>query len=291
MLTAASVARVPNTIKMMNDEKKFGLLAGVGRLPVECAKIAKENGYQIFTVGLLSNVEKDLQEVSFCYEYINVAKFGKIVQFLKKHGITKVMVLGKVTKEILMSGEHALPDIPMMKLLWSLRSKNHKDDTLMLTFVEALAKEGIEVIDQTIFLKKFMPKAGVLTKRKPTDDERKDMSFGFLMAKEIGRLDVGQTVVVKDQAVMALEAIEGTDACIARGGALARGKAVVVKVAKPNQDMRFDVPAIGLATLQRMKEVDAVAIAIEAEKTLIADYDRVISFANENKMTIVSITE
>ena len=135
-----------------------------------------------------------------------------------------------------------------------------------------------------------MPAEGTLTKREPTESERKDMEFGFRMAKELGRLDVGQTVVVKEQAVMALEAIEGTDACIDRGGKLARGGAVVVKVAKPEQDLRFDVPAVGVTTLEHMAAVGAKALAIEAGRTLLVDKEEVIAIAEKNKIAIVAMS-
>ena len=155
--------------------------------------------------------------------------------------------------------------------------------------VEELAKEGIEVCDQTLLIRPLMPEKGTLTKREPTEAELKDMEFGFRMAKEIGRLDVGQTAVVKDLAVMALEAIEGTDACIDRGGKLSRGGAVVVKVAKPEQDLRFDVPAVGVTTIEHMAAVGAKALAIEAGHTLLVDREEVIALAEKNKITIVAM--
>ena len=147
----------------------------------------------------------------------------------------------------------------------------------------------MEVFDQTELIRKLMPGKGVLTKRQPTAEELKDMEFGFQMAKEIGRMDVGQTVVVKDMAVMALEAIEGTDACILRGGKLAGSGAVVAKVAKPAQDSRFDVPSVGLKTLQMMVEVKAKALAIEADATLLAERADVIALAEAHDITIVAL--
>ena len=165
---------------------------------------------------------------------------------------------------------------------------NRKDDTIMLGFVRELNKAGIEVLDQTVLIRLLMPETGCLTKRKPTADEEKDIAFGLRMAKELGRLDVGQTVVVKGLAVMALEAIEGTDACIARGGELARGGAVVVKTAKPKQDQRFDVPAVGLKTVATMVSVGAKVLAIEAGRTLLVDRDEVVALADQNGIAIVA---
>ena len=267
--------------------EKIGLLAGVGHLPVECAQAASKLGYEVYAVALLSEVDKTLKDCVAGYADINVAKVGKIIDFLKENDVDKVTMIGKVTKELLMSGNYALPDFRTVKLLWSL--PDHKDDTIMLTFVEELAKEGIEVCDQTLLIRPLMPEKGTLTKREPTEAELKDMEFGFRMAKEIGRLDVGQTAVVKDLAVMALEAIEGTDACIDRGGKLSRGGAVVVKVAKPEQDLRFDVPAVGVTTIEHMAAVGAKALAIEAGHTLLVDREEVIALAEKNKITIVAM--
>ena len=267
--------------------KKIGLLAGAGRLPVECAIAAKTLGYEVYAVALLADTDSELKEHATDYAEINVAKVGSIFKFLKKNGVTEVTMLGKVTKELLFSGKHALPDLTTIKILASMR--NHKDDTMMLSVVRAIEEEGFTVADQTALLKPLMPKAGVITHLKPTEAQLKDMEFGLKMAKAIGGLDVGQTVVVKDLAVMALEAIEGTDACIERGGKLARGGAVVAKTAKPNQDMRFDVPAVGLKTLEVMASVQAKALVIEAEQTLLVDKEKVVAFAEKNGITIVAM--
>ena len=186
-----------------------------------------------------------------------------------------------------MNGRHELPDWRMVKLLLSL--PDHKDDTLMLKFVAELKKEGIELIDQTLLIRPLMPSPGTLTRRAPSENERRDMEFGFRMAKEIGRLDVGQTAVVKGMAVMALEAIEGTDACIKRGGKLARGGAIVVKVAKPEQDRRFDVPAVGVTTIESMIEAGATALAIEANHTLLVDRAQTVALAEAHDITIVAL--
>jgi DUF1009 family protein len=157
-----------------------------------------------------------------------------------------------------------------------------------LAFVRELAAEGIGVLDQTEFLKSLMPGSGVLSRRSPTAAQQADMEFGFAIAKQMGGLDIGQTVVVKNGAVMAVEAIEGTDACIRRGGALGRGGVTVAKTAKPNQDVRFDVPGIGPDTLQAMIEVGAVALVMEAGKTLLIDRDQVLALADQHGITIVA---
>ena len=267
--------------------EKVGLLAGVGRLPVECARAAKAMGYAVYAVALLPGVDPELETCPEGYTEINIARLGEIIAYLKENGITKVTMLGKVTKELLFNGQHEQMDARMMQLLMSL--KDRKDDTIMLRFVEELAHEGMQAFDQTAMIRMLMPHHGTLTKREPTPAEHKDMEFAFRMAREIGRLDVGQTAVVKNMAVMALEAIEGTDACIERGGALARGGAVVAKVAKPEQDLRFDVPTVGRKTIETMIQVGAAALAIEADKTLLVEKAAVIALAEANDITIVAM--
>ena len=267
--------------------KSIGLLAGVGRLPVEVTKVARGMGMNVYAVGLVDGVAEDLAKAATDYKAINVAQLGSIIDYLKENSVTEVVMIGKVTKELLFSGEHSMPDARMLSLLASL--KDRSDDTMMLAFVGELAKEGIKTFDQTMLVKFLMPQPGVLTKRQPTDAEKEDMEFGFRMAKALGGMDIGQTVVVKNKAVMALEAIEGTDACILRGGKLARGGAVVAKVAKPAQDNRFDVPAIGSKTIESMIKVKACALVIEAGRTLIVDREKALALADEHGITIAAM--
>ncbi len=264
--------------------EKIGLLAGIGRLPVECAVAAKSLGYEVYAVGLVPGVDEELKACTAGYKDISIAQLQSVIDYLKENDIKKVTMLGKVTKEILYSGQHVQPDLRMLSLIFTLPDR--RDDTLMLSFVAELAKDGLEAFDQTALIKPLMPEKGILTKRQPTDAELKDMRFGMEMAREIGRLDIGQTAVVKQLGVMALEAIEGTDACIRRGGELARGGAVVAKVAKPNQDFRFDVPAVGTTTMESMIAVGAKALVIEAGRTLLVDRKKVIELADANDITI-----
>ena len=176
-----------------------------------------------------------------------------------------------------------------VRLLNRLRKMNFKDDTITLAIVDELAKDGISVLDQTKYLKPLMPGPQVFTKKKPTEAQMADVAFGFEAAKAIGAIDLGQTVVVKDQAVMAVEAIEGTDACIKRGGSLARGGAVVVKTAKPGQDTRFDMPAVGLTTLSSMEESGCAVLAIEAWHTLFAEKEAVLQEADKKGIVILAV--
>ena len=266
--------------------ERVGLLAGIGALPVECARSAREQGYEVYVVALLPETDQSLKDYATDYQEISVFKVGKILSYLKKKQVDKVTMIGKVTKELLYAHK-AMPDFKTMQILMSL--PNRKDDTVMQALVEAVESTGATVVDQTALIRPLMPEKGTLTKREPTDDEKRDMEFGFQMAKEIGRLDVGQTVVVKNLAVMALEAIEGTDACIHRGGQLARGGAVVAKVAKPQQDRRFDVPAVGQTTIESMIEAGAKALVIEAGQTLLVEKTQVLQLAEANGITIVAM--
>ncbi len=266
----------------------IGLLAGVGRLPVEFAKAAQAMGTKVIAVGVVPGVDEELAQSAQRYVAIGVGQLRKIIDYMKSNEVTQVTMLGKVTKELMFSGAVEL-DQEMQALLALL--PDHNDDTIMLGFVKRLALEGIGVLDQTALLKPLMPEPGVLTERQPSEAELADMKYGFRMAKAIGGLDIGQTVVVKDAAVLAVEAIEGTDVCIRRGGSLGRGAVTVVKVAKPQQDNRFDIPAIGPATLKAMIEAGAKSLALEARHTLLVDRPTVLKLAAENDITIVAINE
>lgn len=266
--------------------KRIGLLAGVGRLPVEFARAACGMGFHVIAVGVLPEVDSELATVVESYEQINIAKLDRIFKFLKREKLTEVTLLGKVTKELVYAHK-VLPDFRVLKILAAL--KNYSDDTITLALVNELASEGITVMDQTVLLRPLMPDSGVLSKRAPTEAELMDMKFGLAMAKKIGSLDIGQTVVVKNRAVLAVEAIEGTDACIRRGGLLGRGGVTVAKAAKPRQDMRFDVPGIGPDTIDSMVEAGAVALVLEAGRTLVVDREVVLDRANQHGMTIVAL--
>ncbi len=264
-------------------QEKIGLLAGIGFLPVDFARAARGMGFHVTVIALVQDVEPELRECSDAYYEISAGKVDKIIKTLTKEDIKKITMLGKVTKEVLYKGFGL--DFRAVKLLFSLPNRN--DDTIMAAIVEELAQEGISTMDQTEMIKLLMPPAGQLSKRAPTEEEEKDIAYGLFMAKEIGRLDIGQTVVVKNQAVMAAEAIEGTDACIRRGGALAGVGSVVAKTAKPQQDFRFDVPSVGLETRKSMVEVGAPALVMEADRTLLVQKKDALALADEHSITVV----
>ncbi|MCD7975054.1 MAG: UDP-2,3-diacylglucosamine diphosphatase LpxI [Phascolarctobacterium sp.] len=263
----------------------LGLLSGVGHLPAELADAVRQQGYEVVAIGVVPEIDPGLFSAADVYYDINIGKIGKIISTLKKHEVTHVTMIGKVSKEVLYKAGAIVPDLRAIKLLASLPDR--KDDTIMNAIVKELEGEGIEVMDQADLIKPLLPKPGVLTKRAPTPEELADMEFGFEVAKSLGGLDIGQTVVVKNKAVMALEAIEGTDACILRGGFLGCGGVIVAKTAKPNQDKRFDMPGFGANTVKSMVSAGATGIVLEAGSTIIADREKAIKLADENNITIL----
>ena len=267
----------------------LGLLAGIGHLPVDVAQSAKKLGYKVVAIAVVPETDPELPENADVFYTINVGKVGKILRTLKQNDVKNVTMIGKVTKEVLYKTGVVIPDLTTIRVLASLPDR--KDDTIMNAIVKLIEDAGMHVMDQTVLVRPLLPEPGVLTKRKPAEQEWKDMQFGFRMAKELGRLDIGQTVVVKNQAVMALEAIEGTDACILRGGFLGKGGVIVAKTAKPAQDNRFDMPSVGTTTLTSMIHAGATGIVIEAGRTLLVDRKRTLAMADEKGITIVSMSE
>jgi hypothetical protein len=267
----------------------LGLLAGIGHLPVDVAQSAKALGYKVVAIAVVADTDPELPENADVFYTINVGKVGKILQTLKEHGVQNVTMIGKVTKEVLYKNGVVIPDLTTIRVLASLPDRN--DDTIMNAVVKLIEDAGMHVMDQTQLIKPLLPEAGVLTQRQPTEQEWQDMQFGFRMAKELGRLDIGQTVVVKNRAVMALEAIEGTDACILRGGFLGKGGVIVAKTAKPAQDNRFDMPSVGTITLTSMIHAGATGIVIEAGRTLLVDRKRTLAMADEKGIAIVAMNE
>jgi DUF1009 family protein len=263
----------------------LGLIAGMGELPKAIALDARKRGYRVVAVAIEHLADESLEDFVDVIETVNVGKLGKIISTLKKNGVEEAVMAGKVPKALLFSRKNVTPDLRAVKLLFTLKDKT--DDSILLGITRELEKDGIRLLKTTEFAKDLLTPEGVLTERRPTEAESRDIKFGWEIAKELGRLDIGQTVVVKDLAVMALEAIEGTDEAIKRGGRLAGGGAVVVKVSKPKQDMRFDVPAVGLKTLNAMKEAGVLTLAVEAGKSIFMDRERFIKKADDAGISVV----
>ena len=265
---------------------KYGLIAGNGDFPFLVLEGARKAGESLAVVAIKEETDKRIEQAAETHEWVGIGQLGKMIAFLKKAGVSKVVMAGQVKHVQLFSG--AVPDMRMLKMLWNLPRRNTV--ALIGGIAAELEKDGIELIDSTFFLQDHLAPAGVLTKRKPTDIESANIEYGLHIAGELARLDLGQTIVVRAKACVAIEAMEGTDATIARAGQLANGKLTVVKVAKPNQDMRFDVPVIGVPTVLAMAEAGATCLSVTAGKTLIIGRDDMIAAADEHKITIVGST-
>lgn len=266
-------------------EQKQGLIAGDGCLPVKMAQYAKENGFEVVAISLSADNYKELKK--YCAKVYSCApgEVLKIQNVLESEEIKQLTFIGKVHKGLILKR----PKFDAKALEMLKNAKRLNDDQVMLILVSELEKIGITVLDQTIFIKKLMIPAGVLGKHKPTESQMEDVNYGFSLAKEMGKLDVGQSVVIKDKMIMAVEAIEGTDKCIARGAKLARKGASIIKVSKPSQDKRFDIPAVGLRTLQTMKKYKASLLTVEANETIIVDQEQVVKFADKNNIVIMAV--
>jgi DUF1009 family protein len=264
--------------------KKLGLIAGMGELPKALASEARSKGYSVIAIGLEPLADKSLISSVDKIKWISVGKLGKIIEYLKKSDIKEAVMAGKVPKSLLYKSK-ITPDLRAVKLLLTL--KDRSDDSILLAIAKEFKKDGIRLLNTTDFSSHLLTPKGVLTKNVPTEAEWKDIAFGWKIAKHIGGLDIGQTVIVKNKAVMAIEAIEGTDEAIKRGGKLATEGSVVIKVSKPQQDLRFDVPVIGFDTLKAMLKVNARVLAVEAKNSIILDRDKMIRESNKAGISIV----
>ena len=255
-------------------------------LPELLAKEARRVGRRIAICAIEGETNPSISTLADATEWIRLGQLGRIIKFFNGEGVREAIMAGKITKTNLFKGD-VRPDLEMIKAMAS--AKNHSDDSLLGGIADHLERKGIKLLNSTAFLsEEALPQKGILTARKPSKKEMMDIDFGWNLAKAMGRLDVGQTVVIKNQAVLAVEAIEGTDEAILRGGTLGSGQVVVVKVAKPNQDMRFDVPTVGLGTLEAMIQAKASVLAFEAGKTIILERKRFIEKANAHKIIVVA---
>jgi hypothetical protein len=264
---------------------KYGLIAGNGKFPFLVIEGAKKQGASLSVVAIREETDKRIEEVAEKLTWVGIGQLGKMISFFKKEGVRQAIMAGQVKHVQIFSG--ALPDLRMLKMLFGLKQRN--TDALIGAIADELAKDGIELIDSTYFIQDQLAQKGVLTKRKPDSNEQGNIDYGLKIANEIARLDLGQTIVVRAKACVAIEAMEGTDAVIRRAGELAKGKLTVVKVAKPNQDMRFDVPVVGVPTIQTMIEAGATCLCLTAGKTLMFDKAEILALADEKKISVVAV--
>ena len=269
-----------------SDERPIGLLAGMGALPLLFAQAAFSEKKKLIVFGVEGLTDKRIEEFSEKTHYLPLGKIGLLVELLKQERIRSVVFAGGLPKKKIMYESGFQMDDTAAGLLQGARNKG--DDHLLRAFEVFLKlKCGVSVIDSRAFLKKSLAPRGVLTRRKPTESEWQDLKFGRRVAKNIGKMDIGQTVVVKQGVVVAVEALEGTDAAIRRAGTITEEGAVVVKVAKPNQALRFDLPCVGMDTINSMKAVSARVLGIETGKTIMIFKDQLIAAADREGISLV----
>ncbi len=263
------------------------MIAGSGRFPIIFAEKARQKGFSVFAVGYPHETDPKLSRHVEVMEILHLGQIKRLLKFFKKHQITEAVMIGAIRKPAAVS--EIRPDLKAISLIMKTRHNTH-DDRILRTFAGVLEEEGIDVRPSTFLIPEFLAEEGCWTKRKPRRTEQYDIDLGWKMAKGIGRLDIGQCVVVANGMVLAVEAVDGTDSTIKRGGSLARGHAVVVKVCKPTQDFRFDVPAVGAQTLHTMRDAGASVLVIEAGRSLVFDREEMISFANQWGISIVALS-
>jgi hypothetical protein len=266
---------------------KIGIIAGGGQFPILFAQAAKKKGCQVLVAAHKGESNLEIEEVADGICWVKLGQLGKIIKFFRQEGVTEAVLLGTITKTRIF--KDIMPDFKGLAL-WN-RLKVRQDDSILRAVADVLEDEGIKILESTFYLRELLFPKGVLTKRKPSVEQIDDINFGWRMAREVGRLDIGQCVVVRDRAVLAVEAIEGTDAAIQRGGKLGKEQAVVVKVKKPGQDFRFDLPAIGTKTIDSMDSVGAAVLAVEAGQALLFDGEELIERANKAGIVVVGVEE
>ena len=266
----------------------IGLIAGNGQFPLLFAEAAKAKGVRVYAVAMVGETDKAIEKAADETHWVRVGQLGRMIRLFKGARVLKAAMAGGVRKTRLFEG--ARPDLTAVKIL--ARCAVKRDDGMLRAIASEFEQNGIQIVDSTLYMPDCLAPAGVLTAERPGEREEADLAYGLKIAREIGRLDIGQTVVVKDGAVVALEAIEGTDACILRAGDLtAKEGAVVVKVAKPGQDMRFDVPAVGVRTIATLKKAGMTTLGVEAGRTLLLEPERLVAAADEAGVTIVGLRD
>lgn len=266
---------------------RIGIVAGNGKFPFLALQGARSLGHDVTVVAVkeeaFAELEQAARDANASFHSVSLGHLGKCIKILKADGVSQAVMAGQVKHAKIFSG--IVPDLTLLSVLTRLKARN--TDALISAVADVMAGHGIELLDSTVFLGPLLACEGVLTRRAPDASEQEDFAFGYRMADAIAGLDIGQAIAVKDKAVVAVEAMEGTDEVIARAGALAGGGVRIVKVAKPKQDMRFDVPVVGIATVRAMEAAGATALSIDAGRTLVMDGEQVFAAADAAGITIV----
>ena len=271
--------------------EKIGLIAGNGRFPILFAKGAQAKKIPVIAVGIEGETSPEIEQYVEQLHWIGVAQIGKLIKIFKREQVTRAVMAGGLTKTNMFSSWRNLRFLPDLRTinLWYKNVKNRDDHSLLGAVADELLKDGIELQNSTLYVPQLLAQNGVLTKKQPSEKEMEDIHFGWPIGKEISRLGIGQCLVVKEKVVLAVEALEGTDECIRRGGNLGRDNIVVIKVSKQDFDPRFDIPTVGLETIKTLKESSASVLAVEAGKTLILDVEETLAAADEARIAIIGL--
>lgn len=282
----------------MNDSRSpatIGLIAAWGRYPIVVAEALKRSGFKVCCAAVSHHADPELKELSDHFKWVGAARIGQVTRYFRRHGVSQGTMAGKFHKVEMYQPWAWLrytPDWTTIKTFYPhfvSRQHDQRDDTLLGAIVDAFAMRGVELVPATDFAEELLVKPGLIAGKPLSPARQADLEFGWRVAKEMGRLDIGQSVCVKDRSVIAVEAVEGTDLCIRRAGQLCpKGGFTVVKVAKPQQDMRFDVPTVGQGTLETMVAAGASTLAIEANMTILLDAKPFQEFARRHHLSIVA---
>jgi DUF1009 family protein len=257
------------------------------------AEAAKRQGLKVACVGVRYEASDTLRDLCDSFQVVGISRLGGMIRAFKRQGVERIVMAGKVTKNVMYTPWRFVqlwPDLRMLHMWYRTCRADKRDDSILLSVIAEFGRDGMTFGSALDYCPELLVSAGLLTRRRPTDAEQDDIEFGWMLAKEMGRLDVGQSVAVKEKAALAVEAIEGTDRCIERAGQLCRaGGWTLVKVAKPQQDMRFDVPTVGTSTIENLHKSGARVLAIEAGKTIVIDQQEVVDLANRYGLTIVAL--
>jgi DUF1009 family protein len=285
-------------LRIVDDREPIGIVAGWGNYPLSVAQALRQANHRVVIAAIKDHADPSLANHCDALQWFGVAKLGAHQRWFQRHGIQRVVLAGKLFKDrLLFHGRGWLglvPDLECIRTFFPIfigRQSNQGDDALLGAVVRSYQRCEMEIVPGTHYAPELLAQSGVLTMTKPSATIRQDIEYGWAIAKEMGRLDIGQSITVRDRTVLAVEAVEGTDACIQRTGQLCpRGGFTLVKVAKPQQDRRFDQPTIGLHTIAQMQRTGGRAIAIEAGETIIVDRDEVLRQADAAGITIVCLS-
>lgn len=272
-------------VQPTEQTKTIGLIAGNGTFPLLLAEQARKHGARVITVALKEEADPKIAEVTDQITWLSLGQLGKTIDYFKESGVTQAVMAGQVKHTQLF--RDIVPDWRVTKLL--ARLANKKAVSLLSAVTEEFEREGIRFLSSITYLDHWLAKEGLLTKRKLTKEEQADIAFGLPLARAMADLDIGQTIVVKDGTVVAVEAMEGTDACIRRAGEIAGPGTVVIKVARPRQDLRFDIPVVGSRTIKSLQDAGCRVMAIEAGKTLLLDMDNLLKEADAAQLSITGL--